>query len=182
VVNNLHDRYFQQLPGPSFATILPEPSFATTYLNLLFLQSFVQPSVLVFLITGFCLRPSISLVSLPSATSAVTMVLSSFLLLVATSLVADGLAKAIPSRYGVTLEEAGSHNFSVTQVRNTRFVGHGHGPLARAKAYRKYGVPVPEELASVVSRLLSKRTTGSAVTTPEGSDVEFLTLVSIGSP
>lgn len=110
------------------------------------------------------------------------MVLPSLLLLAATSFVADGLATAIRPHVVTTVGAAGTHNFSVTQVRNTRYVRHGHGPIARAKAYRKYGVPVPEELASAVSRLLSRRTTGSAVTTPEESDVEYLTPVSIGSP
>lgn len=109
------------------------------------------------------------------------MVLSS-LLLAATSLVAGGLATAIPPRVGTTVEASGGGSFSVAQVRNTRHVRHGHGPIALAKAYHKYGVPVSDDLAGAVSRVLSKRSTGSATTTPEEYDAEYLTPVSIGTP
>jgi len=103
--------------------------------------------------------------------------------LAAATLVAGGLSTAIPPRIGAPAPApapAGTGNFSVAQVRNPHFTKHG--PIALAKAYRKYGVPVPDDLLAVVSSILSKRTTGSAVTTPEESDVEYLTPVSIGTP
>ncbi|KAB5578874.1 secreted aspartic proteinase precursor [Coniochaeta sp. 2T2.1] len=101
--------------------------------------------------------------------------------LCAATLVAGGLSTAIPPRIG-TPAPAGTGNFSVTQVRNAHHIRHG--PVALAKAYRKYGVAVPSDLEAVVNSILSskKRTTGSAVTTPEEYDTEYLTPVSIGTP
>ncbi|KAK3328772.1 secreted aspartic proteinase precursor [Apodospora peruviana] len=98
-------------------------------------------------------------------------------LLVAT-LAAGGLAGAIPPRIGTT----NTGTTSLTQVRNTNFVRNQHGPIALAKAYRKYGVPLPADLKSAVTRIVQKRSTGSAKTTPEEYDNEYLTPVSIGSP
>ncbi|KAL2259309.1 hypothetical protein VTK26DRAFT_7063 [Humicola hyalothermophila] len=69
---------------------------------------------------------------------------------------------------------------SLTQVRNPKFVANG--PLQLAKIYRKYKVPLPHDLREAVKRILGKRSTGSAVTKPEESDVEYLTPVSIGTP
>lgn len=97
--------------------------------------------------------------------------------LAAAALVVGGFSTAIPPRIGVA---ASAGNFSVTQVRNAHFTKHG--PIALAKAYRKYGVPLPDDLAAVVDSILGTRDTGSAVTTPEASDVEYLTPVSIGTP
>lgn len=75
----------------------------------------------------------------------------------------------------------GPKDFTVTQVRNTHHVRNGAAALA--KAYRKYGAPVPEYLAAAVNQTYTKRaTTGSAVTTPEEYDTEYLTPVSIGTP
>lgn len=99
--------------------------------------------------------------------------------LAAATLVAGGLSTAIPPRIGASAQ-VGTGNFSVAQVRNAHFTKHG--PIALAKAYRKYGVSVPADLAAVVDSILGKRTTGSAVTTPEDSDTEYLTPVSIGTP
>lgn len=98
-------------------------------------------------------------------------------LLAAATLVAGGISTAIPPRVGTP---ASTGNFSVSQVRNAHFTKHG--PIALAKAYRKYGVPVPDDLAAVVNSIFSKRSTGSATTTPEEYDVEYLTPVSIGTP
>lgn len=98
-------------------------------------------------------------------------------LLAAATLVAGGVSTAIPPRVGTP---ASTGNFSVSQVRNAHF--SKHGPIALAKAYRKYGVPVPDDLAAVVNSIFSKRSTGSATTTPEEYDVEYLTPVSIGTP
>lgn len=79
--------------------------------------------------------------------------------------------------------------FSVPQVRTNNYVRHG--PSAMAKTLLKFGQSVPDELAATIKawkisrrELLAKRanTTGSAVTTPEESDIEYLTPVSIGTP
>lgn len=102
------------------------------------------------------------------------------LALLAAALASSSLASAIPPLRVGTPD--GSGNFSATQVRNTRFVRHGHGPIALAKAYNKYGVSLSDDLAAAVSKIVSKRSTGSATTTPEQYDVEYLTPVSIGTP
>lgn len=78
--------------------------------------------------------------------------------------------------------QASKGSVSLKQVRNPTFVRHG--PIQLAKVYRKYGVPLPNDLKSAVARIrqTAKRSTGSAKTTPEESDVEYLTPVSIGTP
>lgn len=91
-----------------------------------------------------------------------------------------GSASAIPPRIGTPAPEEGS--FSTTQVRNTKHVKNG--PLALAKAYRKFKIPLPEELQAAVANTTGavKRATGSATTTPTQYDSEYLTPVSIGTP
>jgi len=71
---------------------------------------------------------------------------------------------------------------SLTQVRNPNF--RRHGPLALAKIYRKYGVPLPEDLRLVLAAMKShhRRDTGSVVATPESNDLEYLLPVFIGTP
>ncbi|KAK0719244.1 secreted aspartic proteinase precursor [Lasiosphaeris hirsuta] len=73
---------------------------------------------------------------------------------------------------------------SLTQVRNPNFVPNG--PLALAKVYSKYGLPLPPDLQDLINRiyqqLRQKRSTGSVVTTPQQYDVEYLTPVTIGTP
>lgn len=89
---------------------------------------------------------------------------------------------------------------SLKQVRNEKYKGNSKiGPIQRQKAYLKFGVQVPEELSTAVSRIRNKimselsgvrlpklpikeRATGSASATPEEYDVEYLTPVQIGSP
>lgn len=98
---------------------------------------------------------------------------------------------------------------SLTQVRNSKFAsGHRHGALALEKVYLKFNTQLPDDLTSAVSRIRTNladslaslgidldldfkdkknknkkaRATGSAVTTPEEYDVEYLTPVQIGSP
>ncbi|ORY61643.1 eukaryotic aspartyl protease [Pseudomassariella vexata] len=86
-----------------------------------------------------------------------------------------GLATAAPAI------DSRSGDFSVEQVRNPGYVRNG--PAALAKAYLKYGQPLPEGLAATIANLtLSKRATGSATTTPEEYDIEYLTPVQIGTP
>jgi hypothetical protein len=77
--------------------------------------------------------------------------------------------------------------FSAPQVRAAGYVQHG--PSQMAKTLLKFGKKVPTGLAANVAAfkasrrsLLAKRTNGSAVTTPEQYDTEYLTPVSIGTP
>lgn len=87
---------------------------------------------------------------------------------------------------GAPTSSTQSKTFSVGQVKNTNFIRNG--PLALAKAYLKYGVPLPEDLAKAVSNIQPARKvrrddgSGSAVTTPADQDVEWLTPVEIGTP
>ncbi|KKA30396.1 hypothetical protein TD95_003981 [Thielaviopsis punctulata] len=70
--------------------------------------------------------------------------------------------------------------YSVNQVRNVNF--QRNGPLALAKAYKKFGAPMPEKLVAAVAKH-TKRATGSATTKPvDSSDSEFLTPVQVGTP
>ncbi len=91
---------------------------------------------------------------------------------------ACSLVAAIPPQVGAISPDA--RTFSVSQVQNQNYVRHG--PLAYYKALRKFGAPIPDHLEAVVSAIMSKRSTGSAVTTPQRSDIEYLTPVSIGTP
>ncbi|EKG21681.1 Peptidase A1 [Macrophomina phaseolina MS6] len=95
-------------------------------------------------------------------------------------LASAGSASVIPPRIGTPATEEGT--FSAVQVRNTKHVKSG--PLALAKAYRKFKVPLPEELQAAVANNTGsvKRATGSATTTPTEYDSEYLTPVSIGTP
>ncbi|EOD50683.1 secreted aspartic proteinase precursor [Neofusicoccum parvum] len=98
---------------------------------------------------------------------------------IATLLATAGSASVIPPRIGVPTEGTAS----LVQVRNTKHVKSG--PYALAKAYRKYGVPISEDLQAAVNNATGstfKRATGSATTTPTQYDSEYLTPVSIGTP
>ncbi|KAF4446677.1 putative aspartic proteinase precursor [Fusarium austroafricanum] len=82
---------------------------------------------------------------------------------------------------------AQNKQFSVEQVKNPKFVKNG--PLALAHVYAKYGVPLPKHLEKAVkaakaSSSHSKRQngSGSATTTPQDEDIEWLTPVQIGTP
>ncbi|KAH8670925.1 aspartic peptidase domain-containing protein [Xylariales sp. PMI_506] len=96
-----------------------------------------------------------------------------------------GLAAVAAAAPTVSLPGHRKAGFSVPQVRANGYVKHG--PSAMAKALLKFGKTVPTELAATIesfreSRMLAKRTNGSAVNTPEQYDTEYLTPVSIGTP
>ncbi|EGO52230.1 endothiapepsin precursor [Neurospora tetrasperma FGSC 2508] len=96
------------------------------------------------------------------------------------ALAATGMAAAIPSRDDTT---ANKGTASLLQVRNPSFEFR-HGPLALAKAYQKFGAPMPEDLRAAIARFRQnqKRTTGTIATDPEKHDVEYLTPISVGTP
>ncbi|GAB1309833.1 Endothiapepsin [Madurella fahalii] len=89
------------------------------------------------------------------------------------------LPNVLPPSYEIANPEQPG-TVSVKQVRNPNFVRSG--PVALAKIYRKYGVPLPNGLAAAVARILGRRLTGSEITTPEANDAAYLTPVSIGTP
>ncbi|KAI0436100.1 aspartic peptidase domain-containing protein [Xylaria telfairii] len=93
-----------------------------------------------------------------------------------------GLAAASPikTKVGTTVKNG---SFSVNQVANPSFKPHGAFQLA--KAYNKYGIPIPEGLAKTVAKYnaaKAKRDSGSVKTTPEQFDIQYLTPVQIGTP
>lgn len=108
------------------------------------------------------------------------------------NLLVSGLALAtvVNAAPGSSLPGHRKGFMTVPQVRAAGYVRHG--PSAMAKTLLKFGKTVPDELAATIKSykaqrrdlLLSKRanTTGSAVTTPQQSDVEYLTPVQIGTP
>ncbi|KAI0975565.1 aspartic peptidase domain-containing protein [Xylaria arbuscula] len=92
-----------------------------------------------------------------------------------------GLAVANPIKAKVGTKNG---SFSVNQVANPAF--KPHGPFQLAKAYNKYGAKMPAGLAKTVAKYnaakVVKRDSGSAVTTPEQYDIQYLTPVDIGTP
>ena len=94
-------------------------------------------------------------------------------------LAATGLAAAVPAKVGTTVK-----NFSVDAVPNPNLVRNGAAALARA--YIKFGKPVPDNVAAAVasSKAAAQRrsNTGSATNTPTQYDSEYLTPVQIGTP
>ncbi|KAF7558365.1 hypothetical protein G7046_g5807 [Stylonectria norvegica] len=98
------------------------------------------------------------------------------------------LVSAAPSRIQ-------KRSFKVERVPNSKFTGR-NGPRALAKAYRKFGVALPQGLVDVLesqkaakASSLGRRVnggntstgqTGSVKATPEANDVAFLSPVSIG--
>ncbi|KAK7745518.1 hypothetical protein SLS53_003018 [Cytospora paraplurivora] len=126
----------------------------------------------------------------------------------AATLATAGMVSAfptIPPRVPVPVDAiaAASGSASLKQVRNNQYNGKSkHGTIALEKAYLKFNVMIPEDVSSAVSRIRSelladlghladlagigrskyKRSNGSAITTPQEYDVEYLTPVQIGTP
>lgn len=108
--------------------------------------------------------------------------------LAATLAMTDAVAAAPPR---MTIPTNGA-TYSVNQIRNVKHK-EKHGTLALEKAYLKFKATMPDDVSSAVTRIRAKlalnqrqrkagRATGSAVTTPEDYDVEYLTPVEIGTP
>ncbi|KAF7561564.1 hypothetical protein G7046_g2579 [Stylonectria norvegica] len=76
-------------------------------------------------------------------------------------------------------------SFEVHRVPNPNFSGH-NGPLALARAYHKYGIPINAKLAAAANitttATQAKRGSGSGTATPDGDDLEYLVPVKIGTP
>ncbi|KAI6377314.1 hypothetical protein MCOR25_002570 [Pyricularia grisea] len=70
---------------------------------------------------------------------------------------------------------------TLNQARNPNFVTKS-GVHAMAKVFRKYGKPLPENLAAALANTTVTRRDGSVTTTPESDDTEYLTPVQIGTP
>ncbi|KID80703.1 Endothiapepsin [Metarhizium brunneum] len=97
---------------------------------------------------------------------------------------------AIAGNLAAALPAAGqTQTLSINAVHNKNF--KPNGPLALAKAYNKYNVPLPTELSSLVSRIeedlgLQKRQDGTgsdpAKPPPGVGDLEYLAEVDIGTP
>ena len=105
----------------------------------------------------------------------------SFLVAALTASLASGHVLPDRARTGV---EAKVGTIQVDVVPNPDFVGRS-GPVAMAKAYAKYGIPIPEKLAKAAEAgkaRLQSRSTGSAPATPDNGDLEYLVPVQIGTP
>ncbi|KAF7554268.1 hypothetical protein G7Z17_g3041 [Cylindrodendrum hubeiense] len=84
---------------------------------------------------------------------------------------------------GIPTNSVRNNRFSIAQVKNTKYTKSG--PLALAKVYRKYGVRLPTDLATAVSKIKAantRRDEGNVTTTPTDNDSEWLTPVNIGTP
>ncbi|CAM1503229.1 Fc.00g080050.m01.CDS01 [Cosmosporella sp. VM-42] len=81
---------------------------------------------------------------------------------------------------------ASTGSFEIERVHNPSFTGR-NGPLALAKAYAKYGIPINEKLAAAANITTtasahSRLGNGVGTATPDGDDVEYTVPVSIGTP
>ena len=84
-------------------------------------------------------------------------------------------------------------SFEVKRARNTAFTGR-NGPLALARAYAKYGVPISESLVKAVDQtferlaarhspyMATRGVNGTVPATPDNNDLEYLVNVQIGTP
>lgn len=86
---------------------------------------------------------------------------------------ASNFASAVPTPSG---------SFSAEVIPNPTY--KANGALALAKAYRKYGKAIPQNLIDAIERSGRRisRDTGSAITAPEEDDIAYVTPVQIGTP
>ena len=96
----------------------------------------------------------------------------SFLVAFLTASMAAG--GAIPTKVG-TIE--------AKQTPNKGFTAK-NGPIALARAYNKYGVPISPALRKAIQKAkgIGKRATGTAIANSDQNDLEYLVQVSIGTP
>lgn len=106
------------------------------------------------------------------------------------------LASASPFQFDVYgVSTLGGMTFKINQVPNQAYTGRRKGPLAIAKAYSKFGVSYPDELVTVLEKLVKEElkvsnSTGNSTKAPQGEvaaipeafDSEYLCPVQIGTP
>ncbi|KPM38239.1 Endothiapepsin [Neonectria ditissima] len=98
------------------------------------------------------------------------------------ALLTAGLAFAAIA-IGAPTTSTSDRQFSVAQVKNPKY--NKNGPVALAKAYKKFGVPLPDALAAAVNKIKTThqaRSEGTVTTSPTEDDSEWLTPVQIGTP
>ncbi|KAI1271343.1 eukaryotic aspartyl protease [Xylaria sp. FL0933] len=124
---------------------------------------------------------------------------------VAAAFVTENLVSAAPTeKRGVLdplyeIQTLGGMTFKLNLVPNQKFSGaqKGRGAMAMAKAYSKFGAPIPDDLLSYIEQLLEELgllqqpgggndTTaspqGEVAATPQMFDSEYLCPVQIGTP
>lgn len=82
----------------------------------------------------------------------------SVLAVAASILSQDGLisAKRLRTIDVYEISTLGGMTFRIGQIPNEKYTGIRKGPLAIAKAYHKYGIAFPDDLASVIEQLLEE--------------------------
>lgn len=73
------------------------------------------------------------------------------------------------------IQTLGGMTFKINQVPNERFSGQykGRGAMAMAKAYSKYGTPIPDDLLSTIEEILEELgLLGNNGTGSSGSDTD----------
>ncbi|KAG6311995.1 hypothetical protein E4U22_002123 [Claviceps purpurea] len=104
----------------------------------------------------------------------------SFSSLLVSLVAASSLAAAAPAAAG-SFPKSGAFSLPVVHSSNAKL----HGTSSLAKIYRKFGKPVPADVAAALRRHQHgnvERSTGSVKAVPTENDVEYLMPVQIGTP
>ncbi|KAG6234394.1 hypothetical protein E4U25_006008, partial [Claviceps purpurea] len=104
----------------------------------------------------------------------------SFSSLLVSLVAASSLAAAAPAAAGSS-PKSGAFSLPVVHNSNAKL----HGAASLAKTYRKFGKPVPADVAAALRRQqhgIIERSTGSVKAVPTENDVDNLTPVQIGTP
>ncbi|KAL7929927.1 aspartic peptidase domain-containing protein [Trichoderma chlorosporum] len=95
------------------------------------------------------------------------------------------LSASMAAGSAIPNSRSSSGSFEIKRTANKGFTGR-NGPLALARAYAKYGVPVSQTLVEAVdlvkSAQLIQRSSGNVTATPDGDDLQYLVPVQIGTP
>ncbi|KAG5934213.1 hypothetical protein E4U60_004026 [Claviceps pazoutovae] len=106
----------------------------------------------------------------------------SFSSLLVSLVAAGGLAAAAPAATSGPSPKSGTFSFPVVYNSNAQ----PYGPVSLAKVYRKFGKPVPADVAAALEKRQQQgnveRSTGSAKAAPTDDDEKYLTPVQIGTP
>ncbi|KAG6094254.1 hypothetical protein E4U31_006337, partial [Claviceps sp. LM219 group G6] len=105
----------------------------------------------------------------------------SFSSLLVSIVAASGLAAAAPAITGPS-PNSGTFSFPVVHNSNAQL----YGPASLAKTYKKFGKPVPADVAAALEKRQQQenvdRSTGSVKAVPGEHDEKYLTPVQIGRP